>query len=452
MIIIAFISAYYFRMNLEAVPAFSDIGLNEYLRYSVYLMPIWITLFALNGLYYIRGTASTLNEIYRIFSASSTAMLFLVLTIFFSHTSFFSRLILIFTWALSIIAISMGRIIVKMVQRYLFKFGIGRRVVILVGDNNTSESVAYHIAKETRLGYKVAGVLDGGSETSKFGLKLLGSIDELSSKIKHYKADEVIVTETNIPKTKFMNMIQICSDNKITLKYIPDVFTLMTLNTSSELIGSMPVMEIKPVALDGWGRIVKRILDFTFAALLLITLSPLIFLISILIKLTSRGPVIYSHDRVGRDEQTFYCHKFRSMYFMAEQKERKYWTTENDSRVTPLGKILRKTNLDEIPQLWNILYGEMSFVGPRPEQPRFVEKFEKEIPDYFRRHKVKAGLTGWAQVNGLKGDTSIKDRVRYDMYYIENWTLWFDLNILLKTIGLIIKEAFGEKYEYRSHS
>lgn len=455
MIIAAFIFSYYLRIDLEVVPAFSDIGINEYLRYSLYLLPFWIALFALSGLYYIRANSSFVRELYKIGNGTSTAMLLLIVGIFLSHTYFFSRLILVFTWALSIIFISMGRLFIRLIRKLLYRYGIGRRNILLIGDNNTSLVIDNELTTDESLGYKVCGVLNGSSNASKYGLRIVGSIGDLKDMIKKYSIDEVILTDSNISKHKIMEIIQKCSDYCVTFKYIPDTFSLMTLNVSSELIGSMPVMELRPIPLDGWGRILKRIIDLVLAALAIALLSPVFLLIMILQVITSRGPIFYGQERVGRDESKFFCYKFRSMYIdkCDFTKGGSKWTTKEDekNRITPLGKILRKTNIDELPQLWNILIGNMSFVGPRPEQPKFVEKFESEIPDYFRRHRVKAGLTGWAQVNGLKGDTSIRERVRYDIYYIENWSLVLDLKIILKTLKMIVYETFGGKYEYRSN-
>lgn len=453
MIIAAFMLAYYFRIDLEVVPAFSDIGLQEYLRYCIYLIPFWLALNAAGGLYNIKSNRSLFSELYRIINAASTSMIFLIVVIFLTKTMFFSRLILAFTWIISIMTIIFGRLVVKSIQKYILKYGIGRNNVLLVGDNTTSESIIGHLSQSNDKAYKICGVLNGESTNSKYGLKIIGSFDEIEQKIKQYSIDEVILTDTSLSKTKIMNLIQICADNKITFKYIPDTFSLMTLNVSSETIGSMPVMELKAIPLDGWGRIVKRVIDAIIASLGLIVVSPIIVLIAILVKITSKGPILYAHERVGRDEKVFRFYKFRSMYIdKCDFKGGVYWTSQKDdtTRITPFGKILRKTNLDELPQLWNIIIGNMSLVGPRPELPKHVQRFEKEIPDYFRRHKVKVGLTGWAQVNGLKGDTSIKERVRYDIYYIENWSLWFDIKIIIKTIGLIIHEAFAGKSEYRT--
>jgi len=456
MIIASFVMAYLLRRHLEVVGTFSQVGIKEYLSFSMYLIPIWIFLFTVNGLYKIKTSRNFLSDTYKIFSASSVAILFLVVGLFFGHTLFFSRLILIFIWIMSIFAISVGRLVIQAIQKYLLRYAIGQRRVVLVGDNGTSFNVANFIAEHASSGFKVCGVLNGESTASKFGLKILGQTKDLESIVKKYKIDEAIVTDTAITKSKLMDIVRMCSDRNIILKFIPDTFSLMTRNVTPGLLGSMPVMELDPIPLDGWGRILKRVADFCFALFLLTILSPLYLLVILLQILTSRGPVFYWHDRIGRDGKKFKCYKFRSMY--ADKcdfsKGGSKWTTANDekTRVTPLGRILRKTNLDEIPQFWNILIGDMSFVGPRPEQPKLVQKFESEIPEYFRRHRVKAGLTGWAQVNGLKGDTSIKERVRYDIFYIENWSLWFDLKIIIKTIGLIINEAFRGKSEYSSRS
>ncbi|MCL5410479.1 MAG: undecaprenyl-phosphate glucose phosphotransferase [Patescibacteria group bacterium] len=456
MIIISFVIAYYVRADMEAISSFWNIGLKEYLRYSIYLIPAWIALFALHGLYNIRAARGFWAEIFKIFNASSIAILFLIVGIFLSKSLFFSRLILVFTWIISIIMISLGRFIVQLIQKYLLQFGVGRRKILLIGDNSTSVNIMDFISSHQNSGYKVCGVLSSDSEQSKHGLKVIGKIGELKDKIYCYEIDEIILTDIAVSKSKIIEIIQICSDYNVIFKYIPDTFSLMTFNVSSGLLGSMPVMELKPIPLDGWGRIIKRIIDFSFALFWIIVLSPVFVLIMLLQLITSRGPIFFSHDRIGRDGKKFSCHKFRSMYIdkCDFTKGGSKWTTQKDElvRITPLGRILRKTNLDELPQLWNIFVGEMSFVGPRPEQPKLVKRFENEIPEYFRRRRVKAGLTGWAQVNGLKGDTSIKERVRYDLFYIENWSLWFDIKILFKTLALVVYETFSGKYEYRSRS
>lgn len=452
MIILAFVLAYYLRADLGVVSGFNDTGLQEYLKYAIYLLPVWIVLFAANGLYSVKNTTGFFNEFYKISVATSTAILFFVILIFFSKTLFFSRLILVFIWIISITVIMLGRLILRSVRRLLLSAGVGVRNVLLIGNNSAAIKINNELAGVSS-GLKVVGIVGSGKDAADGGMKILGDLDNLKLILKKYAIDEVILTDSNLSQKKIMEIIQTCSDIKAGFKYIPDTLALIASNFKPGLIGSMPVMELRRIPLEGWGRIAKRIFDFIFSFIFLAILSPLFLVIAILEKLTTKGPVFYHQQRVGRDENNFNCHKFRSWYIETcdFSSNGSNWTTKSDeNRITLLGKILRKTNLDELPQLWNILIGDMSFVGPRPEIPKFVQKFEAEIPDYFKRHHVKSGLTGWAQVSGLKGDTSIKDRVRYDIYYIENWSLWLDFKIIVKTIFLIIYEVFNGKFEYRT--
>lgn len=435
MFALSFVLAFYWRAHIET-PFVTDFGLRSYLLYCLFLLPILIMLFALNGLYSRRNYTGFFQEFYSILISVSTTILILIVAIFLSKSLFFSRLILAFTWILAVLMIMLGRTGLRVFERQLLRFGIGVRNIVLIGENGLTEQVAHELSTQASQSYKIIG---------------RGGLDDVTKIIKTDDVDEIILTDTAISDKALMDLIQICEDRRIDFKYVPDIFKLLTTSFQPGLIGSTPVMELKSIPLDGWGRILKRVFDFIFATLSLVILSPILLIIAILVKITSRGPIIYSQERIGRDESKFKLYKFRSMRLEDRAKKGDAWTTaENEKRrTTPIGKFLRKSNIDELPQLWNILIGNMSFVGPRPEQPQFVEKFESEIPEYFRRHRVKSGLTGWAQVNGLKGDTSIKERVRYDIYYIENWSLRFDVKIIIKTIGLLIYEAFFGKYEYR---
>lgn len=454
MILAAFVLAYYFRIDIEVVPAFSDVGLFSYLKYSFYLMPFWILLIALNGLYNFKKNLYFREDFYKILNASSTAMLFLIVGIFFSRTFFFSRLILGFTWVLSIATISLGRILINLIEGAFYRFGIGLHRVLLVGNNQSAEKINDYYQSRKNLGYKVIGTLSDDGEKERVGLAVLGGIEDLGKIIKSRKVDEVILAETQLSKEKILEIIQVATDQNATFKYVPDVLAILTSNVSPGLIGSMPVMELHSIPLDGWGRIVKRILDIILSTISIIISSPIMLLVALGVKLTSKGPLIYRHQRVGRDGRSFNFYKFRSMYQdKCDYKEGgSKWSTKFDesTRITPFGKFIRKTSLDELPQFFNVLKGDMSFVGPRPEQPKFVERFQKNIPEYSKRHRVRSGITGWAQVNGLKGNTSIRERVKYDVYYIEKWSIWFDLLIILKTIKLILKEAFFGKVEYKN--
>jgi exopolysaccharide biosynthesis polyprenyl glycosylphosphotransferase len=405
---------------------------------------------ALNNLYSIRSNSGIFHDLYKIIVASSTAIFTLVIFIFSIKVTFFSRIILVTIWIFSICLIFLGRLALKIIRRNLLKRGVGVRKVLLVGNNKTTLEIIKTIKEKYNWGYKVIGVI--GDEHGDKDTKIVGTLENLPLILKKNQVDELILTDMAIGERKTMPIIQTCYDQKITFKYVPDVFSLVVSGFRPGLFGTMPVMELKSIPLDGWGRIIKRVLDIVFAGSFILLLSPLLLIISLLIVLSSQGPVFYLRKRVGRDGKTFDFYKFRSMYLEKCDYKGGAWTTAADdkNKVTPFGKILRKTNFDELPQLFNIFKGDMSFVGPRPEFPEFVARFEKEIPDYFRRHRVKAGLTGWAQVNGLKGDTSIEDRVRYDIYYIENWSIWFDFKIIIKTAGLVLYEAFNGKVEYSS--
>jgi exopolysaccharide biosynthesis polyprenyl glycosylphosphotransferase len=457
MIIASFVLSYYLRIKGDILPVNSDITFGQYLWYVVYALPFWLLVYALSGLYKISRERNYFNDLYKIFVSNSVVILIFIVVIFFGRAFFFSRLILILILAISVLVVFLGRIIVGEIQRYLYRYGYGVHKVIVVGDSQIASRLIHEILNQKRLGLKFSGFI---SDTARKGqsneFQFLGSIDSLKDIVKKVEPDEIILTDISINRKKIINIIQICSDANISFKFISDVFSMVTTSASTNTLAGLPIMELKTIALDGWGRIVKRLFDIIFSAVLLITLSPLFLIVAILVKISSSGPVIFKQKRVGRDGKVFNFYKFRSMYANKcdfSEKGRKWTTAEDErNRITPIGRILRKSNLDEIPQFYNVFKGDMSFVGPRPELPTFVDKFQKNIPEYYRRHRVKSGLTGWAVVNGLKGDTSIEERVRYDIFYIENWSFWFDIKIIIKTVFLVIREIFGGKYEYRNNS
>lgn len=458
MIIASFVLAYYIRIKTDFLPVNSNVTFHHYLSYVLYILPIWLIIFALSGLYKISRERNYFNDFYKIFVSNAVAILIFIVAIFFNRSYFFSRAILILIPLLSVFFVFAARLIITSIQRYLYKFGYGVHNIIIIGNSEISHQLAREILYVNRLGMKLLGIVNGlgDHKNNPSDIKMLGNISKLRDIVEKNHPDEVILTDVSINRDKILEIIQICSDANVGFKFISDVYSIVTTSTTSSILAGFPVMELKTIALDGWGRIAKRFFDIIFSAICLVVASPFMLLVAIGTKLTSPGPIIYRQKRVGRDGKVFEFYKFRSMRTeLCDWTERgKKWTTAADdkNRITPFGKFIRKTNLDELPQFWNVLIGNMGFVGPRPELPKFVEEFQKEIPDYFRRHRVKSGLTGWAAVNGLKGDTSIKERVRFDIYYIENWSFWFDIKIVIKTIFLIIGEAFGGKYEYRARS
>jgi exopolysaccharide biosynthesis polyprenyl glycosylphosphotransferase len=442
MIIASFWLAYSWRAHFDDAASFITTTPGEYLQFAIWLLPVWLIIFALNDLYRTDSGHSFYHQAYRVTLANSVAILFLIMLIFFNKNSFFSRLVLIFIWLISIVLIIAGRYGVQRLRHYLRHKGIGSRQVLLIGSPDLTQFIAKEIIQHQNLGFTVAAIINSQASNT----------NSVHHHVQSQHIDEVMIADSSLSASDLGQILKLCHDHNITFRYIPDFFYALMPKVSAQNIGSMPTLKLQTVRLDGWWRIIKRLFDITCSLLALIILSPLLILTALLIKLTSPGPIFYSHERVGRDGQVFKLYKFRSMRTNAETTENRFWTQSNDARVTPLGYWLRRTNIDELPQIYNILVGDMSLVGPRPEQPRFVDQFQQEIPDYYRRHLVKSGLTGWAQVNGLKGDTSISERVRYDTFYIEHWTFWLDLRIIWMTVGLVCNEIIGNKYEYRDRS
>jgi Undecaprenyl-phosphate glucose phosphotransferase len=276
-------------------------------------------------------------------------------------------------------------------------------------------------------------------------VRILGSLDELSRLVGREAVDEVIIALPNANSEDLLNVIAHCDRSTISIKVLPDQFQIMAGQLSVGELSGLPLLNLRDVALRGWKLTLKRAIDLVGSAIGLVLLSPLMFLIAIFIKLDSPGPALYTQERMGLDGKRFYLFKFRTMRADAEAHG-PGWTRPDDPRRTRLGAFLRRTNLDELPQLINVLLGDMSLVGPRPERPIYVEEFRKRIPRYMERHREKAGITGWAQVNGLRGDTSIEERTKYDLWYIENWSVWLDIKIILMTIWQTI--AGGNENAY----
>jgi Undecaprenyl-phosphate glucose phosphotransferase len=309
--------------------------------------------------------------------------------------------------------------------------GVGDDRIILIGSGEIGQMLLQKMRQNPKLGYQVVGVINGGKDDRWLtgnDVPVLGSLVDIPFFIEGQKVDEVIIGMPESSQQELVNIISMCEREKVGIRVFPDVFQFM----ASEVT-------IRDVALQGWKLTVKRIMDVIISAIGLVLCSPFLLLTAILIKLDSPGPVFYTQERMGLDARPFRIIKFRSMRVDAE-KAGPGWTTPDDPRKTKLGAFIRRFNIDELPQLVNVLVGDMSLVGPRPERPVYVEQFRQIIPRYMDRHREKAGLTGWAQVNGMRGDTSIVERTKYDLWYIENWSIGLDLNILIRTV---LQTIFG---------
>ena len=323
---------------------------------------------------------------------------------------------------------------------------MNQKQVLLVGYSRAAEEYVDRILQNPQWGYVIRGILDDNvpAGTTYKGVKVIGRIANLMIILPSSRLDEIAITLGLSEYYRLEEIVALCEKSGVHTKFIPDYNNIIPTKPYTEDILGLPVINIRYVPLSNtFNAMIKRTMDVIGSSIAIIVSSPVMLILCILIKLTSPGPLIYKQERVGLHNQTFRMYKFRSMEIQKESEEKKAWTVKNDPRVTGIGKFMRHTSLDELPQLFNILKGEMSLVGPRPERPFFVEKFREEIPRYMVKHQVRPGLTGWAQVNGYRGDTSIRKRIECDLYYIENWSVGFDIKIMFLTIfkGLYQQEC-----------
>ena len=331
--------------------------------------------------------------------------------------------------------------------RKIRRSGFNLRHIIFVGYSRAAEAFIDRIRANPQWGYNVQGILDDNKEigyTYK-GISILGTTDELEEILENNRLDEIALTLGLQEYYKLKRIVATCEKSGVHTKFVPDYNDIIPTRPYTEDLMGLPVVNIRHVPLTNtFNMICKRVMDIAGAVVAIVVFSPVMLVTAILVKTTSKGPLIYKQERVGLHNQNFQMYKFRSMEVQSAKSEKKAWTVRNDPRVTAVGRFIRRTSIDELPQLFNILKGDMSLVGPRPERPFFVEKFREEIPRYMVKHQVRPGLTGWAQVNGYRGDTSIKKRIEYDLYYIENWTIGLDIKILFLTFfkGFVNKNAY----------
>lgn len=441
MLIISFVVAYYLRKYQGEIVEFWPFA--DYIRFVLTVLPFWIIIFALEGLYDIKRPRSSFSEFARVFLAVSSGIMLVVAWIFLSRTMFFSRLIVIYAWLISILFVAIGRQLVRYLQVYLYKYNIGVHRLILIGNNHISYNILKEIQNNRGLGYKLIGIVntqDDKNFKSHEHFKILGPVTELETIVKRNPVDDLILTNPNISDNRTLRIIQFCQDNQIVFKQTPNIFKVRTSNVCLTTLDGIPIVEFRRTPLDGWGKIIKRIFDIVFSLLILIIFSPIFLVVAILIKLDSPGPIFFRQERIGSDGN-FLIFKFRTMHEGAEKRHAEYikkygnmFKLKNDPRVTRIGKVLRKISLDELPQFINVLLGNMSVVGPRPPMPIEVKYYTVEQK---RRLGIKPGITGLWQVSG-RSDTAFDEWVKLDVYYIENWSLALDFRIILRTIWIVI--------------
>lgn len=418
-----------------------------YIMALVILVPLFLLLYYAFNLYMPKRLGGRRLEGGNIIKANAVGGLVFMAALFMFRQQDVSRLLLVVFLCLNVTLTVLERNLVRMALMRARSMGLNLRYVIMVGYSRAAEEYVDRVVQNPQWGYKVMGILDDNVApgTRYKGVEVIGAIGSLSAILEQHSPDEIALTLGLNEYYKLQRIVAMCEKSGVHTKFIPDYFNIIPTKPYTEDILGMPVVNIRHVPLSNtFNMMVKRLMDIIGSIVCIVLFSPVMLVTSIVIKVTSPGPLIFKQERVGLHNMPFQMYKFRSMEVQTEADERKGWTTKNDPRVTGVGRIIRKTSIDELPQLFNVLKGDMSLVGPRPERPQYVEKFREEIPRYMVKHQVRPGMTGWAQINGYRGNTSIRKRIEYDLYYIENWTVGMDIKILILTVfkGFVNKNAY----------
>jgi len=431
----------------DTEPGVTALSVETYFSALYFIVPGYVALYYFFNMYTPKRTTRRKYEIAGLIKANTTGTMLFMVVLYAFKIEHFSRLLVGLFYVITIILSTLSKTMIRNILQYFRKKGYNLKYVLLVGYSRAAEEYVTRINANPQWGYVIRGILDDRvpSGTLYKGVKVLGRIENLLYILPENKLDKIAVTLALEDYNRLERIVDLCEKSGVHTKFIPDYNNFVPSRPYTEDLMGLPVINIRYVPLTNtlnW--MAKRAVDVLGALFGLLVSSPFMLLAAILVKATSPGPVIFKQERVGLHNKPFYMYKFRTMELQKPSQEKKAWTVKDDPRVTKVGKVLRKTSLDELPQFFNILAGEMSLVGPRPERPLFVEKFKEEIPRYMIKHQVRPGLTGWAQINGYRGDTSIRKRVEYDIFYIENWTMSLDIKIMFLTIfkGFINKNAY----------
>jgi len=429
--------AYWLRFDVEILPVTKGVPpVGPYLRLIPIAVVLFPAVFYFQGLYQRRRARSRFDEAVRVFVGIVLATAVLTGGLNFYREFSYSRLVLGIFAAVDFIVVLVVRWAISSVLRKIRRSGGNLQNVLVVGAGELGRQVVERLREHREFGFRVVGFLDddpGKQQREIDGMPVLGTTHDLEGVVTANQVDQVLIALPLSSHAKTVRLIREAAQLLVEVKVVPDLLQYYVLRAGVEDLDGIPIINLTQMPLEGFNRLVKRVMDLGGALVGLALTAPLWPLIAYLIKREDGGPVFYKQVRMGLDGRSFEILKFRSMRLDAEADGKAHWTRNRDPRVTPIGGFLRRTNLDELPQLINILRGDMSLVGPRPEQPEFVERFRSRYPEYMARHRVRAGLTGWAQVNGLRGDTSIRKRMAADLYYIENWSLALDLRIIWLT-------------------
>ena len=456
----AFIIAYAIRFYTGLIPIRYGLPpLQQYINLLPFIAAVVPLGFHLQGLYRLRRGRSRVDDFFQVFVGTIFAVVFGIVSTNFTQIYYagptaratgafqVSQPVWVIFLILNVALTFATRELMREILERRWRAGIGLKRILIAGAGDLGRLVADKILEHRELGYQIVGFVDdraAGDHLGYRGLPLLGTLEEAGEITSRETVDHLYVALPPEQHMKMLELLESTSREAVDVKVVPDLLQVIALRARLEDLDGVPIINVNDIPLQGVNSFIKRIIDIGISGAALVVLAIPLGLISLVVKLTSQGPVFYRQERMGLDGKSFTIVKFRSMYDDAERETGPVWAQASDPRVTPVGRFLRRSNLDELPQLWNVLRGDMSIVGPRPERPHFVAQFKHKIPQYMLRHKVKAGLTGWAQVNGWRGNTPLEKRIEYDLYYIENWSVRLDLKIMWLTLikGFFHKHAY----------
>lgn len=445
-LVLSFLLAWYIRISSGIMESGEwHLSFKEFLIPFLIMIPIYIIIYDFNRLYNSERMMFLSNEIWNIVVSNFIGIIIFVGVLFVSKQIHYSRKLLLIFYITSTLLTCIERIIFRKIIRKLRKNGYNKKYTIFIGYSSSTDKFYDLIKKNKHWGYSVCGIFDDYKEDYE-ELKYLGKIKLLEDYLEaNREVEEIIITLEIKEYDKLKEIIEVCEKMGVRAQIIPSYTKYFPAKPYVEEIGGIPLINLRYIPLDNIvNRFVKRAVDVIGSLIALLLASPIILIVALLIKLTSKGDIIFKQERIGLNKKPFIMYKFRSMKMQNPEDEKKNWTVKNDSRKTKIGTFIRKTSIDELPQFFNVLKGDMSLIGPRPERPQYVEKFKDEIPKYMVKHQVRPGITGWAQVNGWRGDTSIEKRIECDIYYIENWSFMFDIKIIILTFvkGFVNKNAY----------
>ncbi len=478
-IIFSMTMAWFIRFNIGSGYEGWYIGYQEYLRLGIIIIPVYLLLYYIFNLYKPQRISSVHKEFFNLVKSNIIGILTIILGLYILKQIHYSRKVLFMFFFINVLVTIFERGFIRYILRRMRRKGKNLKHVLLVGYSVQTVEFIDRIRKNKYWGYNVVGILDDmkypkssqkenpitneiieqaieeaaaaievqseSNNFSRYSKLVIGKLKNLNSILNKCDIDEVFITLKTSEFDKLEKLINVCEKNGVRAQIIPDYYRYLPAKPYVEEVDGLPIINIRYVPLDNiMNKFFKRIFDILVSSVCLLLTSPVLIFTAVTIKITSPGPILFKQERVGLNKNNFNMYKFRSMHVQKDEDEKVEWTTKNDPRKTKFGSFIRKTSIDELPQFFNVLKGDMSIIGPRPERPYFVDKFKEEIPKYMIKHHVRPGITGWAQVSGFRGDTSIKKRIEHDIYYIENWTFGFDLKIFFMTFvsGFINKNAY----------